>query len=80
MADIYRTVTVSTCNGQRVDGHGEFEDYGVTLYRDVDPIEATNYMRRAESDPSITINNVQTVTHRYKMTIADFVKNASILD
>lgn len=72
-----RTITLSACNGQRVNqATGEFEDFFELLTGDYTPARATRAMRRKYHDSTIVINNVETNTDYYSMDALDFVMSA----
>lgn len=71
-----RTVTVTECNGQRVNRtSGEFVDFVHTLVGEHTPEQATMICRRM--DPSITINNVEVFTDYYTMPTDKFIALAT---
>lgn len=74
---IKRSVTVSHCVGQCVNGFGEFVDYDSDLTGSYTPDRATRVLRRLTGDQSITIVDVVQETARYSMSIEDFIKHAT---
>lgn len=70
---IYRTITTTVCNGQHINDHGEFEDFTDIILKNVSPQEATRILRTRHNDQSIAINNVETETRRYSMSVAQFL-------
>ena len=74
---IMRTVTVSACNGQHVDDHGEFADFSDVIIGHTTPEKATRYFRKKLGDSTITINNVESETRQYTMSLLDFIIHAT---
>lgn len=75
---IYRTVTLSACNGQRVNPHtNEFEDYCASLIGDYTPGRASRALRKSTGDDTITILNVETETKKYAMDYETFLAYAT---
>lgn len=73
---IYRTITTTMCNGQHIDDHGEFADFTDIILKNVTPQEATRILRTRHNDQSVTINNVETETRRYRMSITQYIAYA----
>lgn len=78
---VKRTITTSNCYGQRVNDHGEFEDYNAVLYGGgFTPKQATTTLRQRKGDPSICINNVEEESHLYRIDYEEIVKYGTICD
>lgn len=81
MASIYRTYTLSACNGQRINSEsGEFEDFTDVLVGDYTPPRASRALRRKYKDETITINNIEKETAKYKMDALDFMAHATRIE
>lgn len=75
---IYRTVTLSACNGQRVNPQtNEFVDYYDVLIGDYTPGRASRALRKTTGDDTITILNVKTETKKYAMDYETFLAHAT---
>lgn len=75
---IYRTVTLSACNGQHVNPQtNEFEDYCAVLIGDYTPGRASRALRKSTGDDTITILNVETETRKYAMDYETFLAYAT---
>ena len=81
MASIYRTYTLSACNGQKVNPDtGEFEDFCDVLVGDYTPPRASRTLRRKHGDDTIVINNVEKETAKYKMDALEFMAHATRIE
>ena len=77
---IYRTVTLSACNGQHVNPQtNEFEDYCEVLIGDYTPGRASRALRKATGVETITILNVETETRKYVMDYETFLAYATAI-
>lgn len=69
-----RNVSVSHCNGQRLNSNtGEFEDFSFSVFGVYLEDRATRYARRIFGDKTIIITNVVVETHYYSMTVDTFL-------
>lgn len=73
---IRRTITLSACIGQRVNEHGEFEDFCEVWPQDLTPEKASNIFRRKYNDQSITICHVEKDTKTYVCSVDEFIAYA----
>lgn len=77
---IGRNVTVTHCNGQRLNqtenNETEFVDFSFDIYGCYTPQRATKFARRKFGDNSIVINNVLHETNYYAMELTTFLKYA----
>lgn len=75
-----RNVTISHCNGQRLNSHDtdtvEFVDYSFDVYGCYTTERATRFARRITGDTSIVINNVEHETSYYCMDLETFIRYA----
>ena len=77
---IYRTITMTACNGQKVDAAtNEFVDVCEVIPRRVNATQASRILRKQYKDPTITINNVAQTTQRYGMGLETFMQYATEL-
>lgn len=75
---IYRTVTLSACNGQHVNPQtNEFADFCAVLIGDYTPGRASRALRKSTGDETITILNVETETKKYAMDYETFLAYAT---
>lgn len=75
---IKRSVTLSACEGQRVNpATGEFEVYSDVLVGSYTPERATRVIRRLTGDQSVTVTHVEQETALYSMPIEKFIAAAT---
>lgn len=72
---ITRTITLTECNGQCVNEHGEFVDFSERLIGVYTPESATKRLRNLFNQ-TVTINNVEVFTDTYTVRTIDFVNMA----
>lgn len=75
-----RNVTISRCNGQRLNSNNsdthEFVDFSIDLYGTYTVERATRFARRITGDKSIIINNIEHETGYYSMDLETFMRYA----
>ena len=72
---VERTVTVTHCHGQYLV-NGEFYDFSADLDGDYTLARAQARLRRDFEDLTITINNIEKETARYRMPLYQFINQA----
>lgn len=77
MQAIKRTFYTTTCTGERINDHGEYEDYTTTLEGDYSAVRATKYLQRKLKDQSLYINHTECNSETRILSIEDFKKYSS---
>lgn len=80
LSPIKRTVYTTICNGERVNEHGEYEDFTCELLGDYSSVRATAALRRKYQDDTITISNTETTAEKRILSVENFLKYSEPYD